>query len=144
MQEIQTKIEIAAPATSVWAILTDFNNWKEWNPIVNQVSGTASLGSELSVLMRAKDSNEGPKYKPVITIFEAPRSFRWRAKMGFEFLFTNDKVFELKETASGTKLIHKELFSGILVPLFYSKLEKGVPPMLQSMNEALKKAAEKN
>jgi hypothetical protein len=35
-----------------------------------------------------------------------------------KFLFTNDKVFELQETATGTKLIHKELFGGLMVKLF--------------------------
>ena len=56
---------------------------------------------------------------------------------------TNDKVFELEEISSGTRLIHKELFSGMLVPVFWGKLNKGVIPMLKSMNEALKIKAEK-
>ena len=59
------------------------------------------------------------------------------------FLFTNDKVFELEETRFGTRLVHKELFGGILVPLFWGKLNSAVPSMLKSMNEALKKMAEK-
>ena len=144
MREIRTEIEIAAPPTKVWSILTDFDNWKNWNPIVIQASGVAALGSELSVAMRGKDGKDGPKYMPVVTIFQAPKSFRWRAKMMAEFLFTNDKVFELEETGSGTRLIHKELFRGMLVPLFWSKLDEGVPPMLNSMNEALKTKAEKS
>ena len=45
MRELRTEIEIAAPLTKVWSILTDFDNWKEWNPIVSQASGVASLGS---------------------------------------------------------------------------------------------------
>ena len=143
MRELRTEIEIAAPTTKVWNILTDFNAWKEWNPIVNQASGVASLGSELSITMRGKGDKEGPKYMPIVTILEAPKSFRWRGKMMFEFLFTNDKVFELEKTGSGTRLIHKELFSGMLVPLFWSKLNQGVPPMLKSMNDALKIKAEK-
>jgi len=143
MREIRTEIEIAAPLTKVWSILTDFDHWKEWNPIVSQASGVASLGAKLSVTMRCEDGKVGPKYTPVITIFEEPKSFRWRGKMMAEFLFTNDKVFELEETASGTRLIHKELFGGLLLPLFASMLNEGVPTMLQSMNEALKAKAEK-
>jgi len=144
MREIRTEIEIAAPPTKVWSILTDFDNWKNWNPIVNQASGVASLGSELSVTMRGDDGKDGPKYMPIITKFEEPKFFRWRGKMIAEFLFTNDKVFELEETGSGTRLIHKELFSGMLVPMFWSKFDKGVPPMLKSMNDALKRKAEKS
>jgi len=143
MREIRTEIEIDALPTKVWSILTDFDNWKNWNPIVNQVSGVASLGSELSVTMRGDDGKDGQKYMPIVTEFEEPKFFRWRGKMLAEFLFTNDKVFELEEISSGTRLIHKELFSGMLVPMFWSKFDKGVPPMLNSMNDALKILAEK-
>lgn len=138
MREIRTEIEIAAPIAKVWNMLTDFNSWKEWNPIVNQASGTASHGSQLSITMCGKDGKDANKYMPVITNFEQPKSFRWRAKMMAGFLFTNDKVFELQEIASGTRLIHTEAFSGLLIPMFWGKLNTGVLPMLQSMNDALK------
>lgn len=142
MRELRTEIEIAAPITKVWRILTDFNHWKEWNPIC-QASAVASLGSKVTVMMGGKDGKDGMKYTPVITNFEAPKYFRWRGKMMAGFLFTNDKVFELEEMGSGTRLIHKEAFSGILVPLFWGKLNKGVIPMLKSMNDSLKITAEK-
>ena len=144
MREIRTEIEIAAPPTKVWNILTDFDNWKNWNPIINQASGTASLGSELSMTMRGEDGKDGPKYMPIVTNFEDPKFFRWRAKMMAGFIFTNDKVFELEETGAGTRLIHKELFSGMMVPMMWSKFDEGVPPMLKSMNDALKRKAEKS
>ena len=144
MREIRTEIEIAAPVTKVWSILTDFDNWKEWNPIVEQESGVASPGSKLSMTMRCGDGKEGNKYMSVVTNVEDPKSFRWRATMMAGFLFTNDKVFELEETGSGTRLVHIEAFSGILVPLFWGKMEKSIAPMLESMNVALKIKAEKS
>jgi hypothetical protein len=144
MREIRTEIEIAASPTKVWSILTDFDSWEEWSPIINQASGVASLGSELSITMRGEDGKDGPKYMPIITNFEKPKFFRWRGKMMAEFVMTNDKVFELEETGSGTRLIHKELFSGMLVPLFWSKFNEHVPSMLNSMNDALKTKAEKS
>ena len=58
------------------------------------------------------------------------------------FIFTNDKVFELHETSTGTRVVHKELFSGLLAPIFCGQMEKGVPPMLEAMNQALKQLAE--
>ena len=144
MREIRTEIEIAAPVTKVWSILTGFDNWKEWNPIVNQASGVAPPGSKLSMTMCCGDGKEGNKYMPVVTNVEDPKSFRWRAIMMAGFLFTNDKVFELEETGPGTRLVHIEAFSGILVPLFWGKMEKSITPMLESMNDALKIKAEKS
>jgi hypothetical protein len=81
---------------------------------------------------------------PVVTKYEEPKLFRWCSKMMSEFLFTNDKVFELEEIDSGTRLIHIEAFSGILVPMFWGKLNEHVPSMLRSMNEALKLLSEKS
>lgn len=142
MQEIRTEIDIAAPATKVWGILTDINHWQDWNPIIIQASGDAARDARLDITMCGKNGKDGPRYKPLITNLEAPKSFHWRAKMLAGFLFTNDKVIELEETGTGTRLVHKELFSGLLAPLFCKQMEAGVTPMLNSMNDALKKAAE--
>jgi hypothetical protein len=143
VREIRTEIEVAAPVTKVWSILMDFDHWREWNPIVEQASGIASPGSQLSMTMIC-DGKAGNKYKPVVKSVVEQKSFRWRATMIAGFLFTNDKVFELEETDSGTRLVHIEAFSGILVPLFWGKMEKAVAPMLTSMNNALKRKAEKS
>ena len=118
MREIRTEVEIAAPLTEVWSILTDFNSWKEWNPIVNQASGTASLGSKLRIAMCGKNGKDGPKYMPVVTSFEEPKHFRWRATMMAGFLFTNDKVFELKRMESRTRLIILNCLVGCWCPCF--------------------------
>jgi len=144
MQEIKTEIEISAPPSKVWGILMDINNWQEWSPIINASSGEASIGSKLSITMMGKEEGkDGPKYKPVIEELNEPHYFRWRAHMLAGFIFTNDKIFELEETESGTRLTHTETFTGLLVPIFCGQMDKGVPPMLNAMNKALKEIAEK-
>lgn len=117
MRELTTTIEIAAPPV-VWRVLTDFNSWKQWNPIVTEAVGTASQGANLSITMKDKDGNAANKYAPVITGLEAPKSLKWRATMMAGFVFTNDKIFTLEATPTGTRLIHTEAFSGMLMPLF--------------------------
>ena len=144
MQAIKTEIEISAPPSKVWGIITDINNWQEWSPIINASHGVASVGSELSITMIGKEEGkDGPKYNPIITQLDEPRYFRWRAHMLAGFIFTNYKIFELEETSSGTRLTHTESFKGLLAPIFCGQMEKGVPPMLNSMNKALKDLAEK-
>ena len=148
MQEIKTEIEILAPSSKVWSIITDINNWQQWSSIINASHGTASVGSKLSITMMGKEEGkDGPKYNPVIMELDEPNHFRWRAHMLAEFIFTNDKIFELKETSTemgaGTRLTHIETFKGLLAPIFCGQMEEGVPPMLNSMNKALKALAEK-
>ena len=144
MQEIKTEIEISAPPSKEQSILTDINNWQEWSPIINASNGEASIGSKLSItIMGKEEGKDGPKYNPVIEELNEPHYFRWSAAMLAGFMFTNDKIFELVETESGTRLTHTETFKGLLAPIFCRQMEKGVPPMLNSMNKALKELAEK-
>ena len=142
MREIKTEIEINAPIKKVWELLTKFEKWNEWNPTVNNASGSSVLGSKLSITMRGADGKDGQKYEPLVTICNEPILFRWRAKMMAGFLFTNDRIFTLEETEKGTKLINTEAFSGLMVSLLWGKLERFVPSMLESMNKALKAKAE--
>jgi len=144
VQEIKTEIEISAPPSKVWEIITDINRWQEWSPIINASHGATSVGSKLNITMVGKEEGkDGPQYNPIITNLNEQRYFRWRAHMLAGFIFTNDKIFELKETESGTRLTHTETFKGLLAPIFCGQMEKGVPPMLNSMNTALKELAEK-
>lgn len=71
-----------------------------------------------------EEGKGGPKYNPTITELEEPNYFCWRAYMLTGFIFTNDKIIELEETSSGTQLIHKELFKGLLAPIFCGQIEK--------------------
>lgn len=149
MREIRTEIEIAAPPEKVWSLLTDIEGWHKWSPIINKSSGNAAMGSTLDITMIGemngeKKGKDGPQYNPKITIFDAPKHFRWRAQMLAGFIMTNDKIFELEETSTGTRLIHTETFSGLMVPLFWGKVKENVPDMLNSMNSALKTLAEKD
>ncbi len=45
MRELRTEIQISAPIDRVWQVLTDFDHWKDWNPMVNLVGGSASVAS---------------------------------------------------------------------------------------------------
>jgi hypothetical protein len=144
MAEIKTEIQINAPASAVWSLLTDFNNWKSWNPTINEISGEASLNSKLSITMRCEDGKNGNKYPAQITALEKSKTLRWHAKMGFDFLFSNDRIFELKESDSGTLLTNTEVFGGLMGKVMGGKMDKSVRPMLESMNVGLKKKAEGN
>lgn len=137
--EIRTEINIAAPPEKVWAVLLDINSWHDWSPIINHSSGDAVLGSTLSITMIGeKEYQDGPEYNPIITQLDAPNYFHWQAVMMARFVMANDKVFELEATPTGTRLVHKELFKGMIVPIFCNKFDENIPPMLNAMNEALK------
>ena len=144
VQEIKTEIDISASPSKVWGIITDIDKWQEWSPIINASQGKSTIGSKLNITMMSKEEGkDGPKYSPVITELNEPTYFHWHTQMLAGFVFTNDKIFKLEETESGTHLTHIETFKGLMSPLMSGSVEKNVPPMLDSMNKALKELAEK-
>jgi uncharacterized protein YndB with AHSA1/START domain len=48
MNQLHTEIEINGPAERVWAVLTDFASYPEWNPFIRQVSGELNIGAPQS------------------------------------------------------------------------------------------------
>ena len=143
-QEIKTGIEISAPPSKVWSIIMDIDQWQDWSPIINSSEGKSAIGAELNITMMSdEEGKDGPKYNPVIIDLNEQKYFHWRANMLAGFVFTNEKILILEETATGTKLTHIETFEGLMAPLMASSVEKNVPAMLNSMNQALKELAEK-
>lgn len=143
MQEIKTEIDIAASPAKVWSIIADVEQWQQWSPIINASKGKPAIGSTLSITMANKEKGtDGPKYSPVVIGFEEQKTFHWRAQMLAGFVFTNDKIFKLEATETGTHVTHIETFKGLMAPLMAGSVEKNVPAMLDSMNQALKDLAE--
>ena len=138
MKTITTSITINAPIEKVWNTLMAFDQWNGWNPI-SKAQGKAYLDEEILLTMKiTKDNKKEMKYKAVVVELTPYTYFRFRAKMMAGFMFTNDKIFELSQDGDITTVIHKESFSGLMVSLFWKKLEAGVPDMLNTTNAALK------
>ena len=97
MRELRTEIQISAPIDQVWQVLTDFDHWKDWNPIIKQVNGSATVHSRLKITMCGSDGKDTMQYQATVLEANPPANFRWRATMISGFMFTNDRVFELRE-----------------------------------------------
>jgi hypothetical protein len=63
-KNISTEIMVNATKEKVWTILTDFDNYKTWNPFIIHSSGQAVVGTKLTNTMKNKDSQM--KFNPTI------------------------------------------------------------------------------
>lgn len=141
MKKIETEITIAAKPEKVWAVLTDFENYPNWNPFIRSIKGEKKAGKKITVSIKPPEG-QGLSFSPVVLNFEPNREFSWKGKSGLKGIFDGEHHFKLFDLGNGyTKFIHGEIFSGILVPLLAKILAK-TKDGFELMNKALKEKCE--
>lgn len=142
MKKITTQIHINAPLEKVWNIFSDVKKYGEWNPFLIEVQGDMNEGKFLKIkvaLSNGKIRIAEPKVDKLIY----GREICFLAKKSF--LFTGKHYFIFEAVSSGeTRVIHGEIFSGILPFLLWHKIEKVFTASFEEMNKALKLRAEKH
>lgn len=138
---IETTIDIAAPVEHVWRTLTDFLSFPRWSRFILAIEGEARKGARLTV--RLDDGGGAMKMRPEIVTFEENVELRWRGVVGARFLFTGEHSFRLETLpGGGARLTQSETFEGILVPLFWKRLDTQTRRAFHTFNDALRKRAE--
>jgi uncharacterized protein YndB with AHSA1/START domain len=74
---ISTSIDIKAPASRIWRILTDFPAYSTWNPFVRSIAGSTSPGSRLKVTVQPQ-GGQPMSFAPEVLACVEEREFRWR------------------------------------------------------------------
>jgi hypothetical protein len=69
MKEIYSEIEVNAPASVVWDILTDFDNYVQWNPFIKEISGNLIVGTEIEVFIKPPNSR-GMRFRPKVLSYK--------------------------------------------------------------------------
>ena len=76
MREFTTSIDIAAPPSRVWQVMSDIDHWHEWTPSVSRVSRLHDAPFAVGTRAMVRQ----PKFPPAIwkiTSIEPGRSFTW-------------------------------------------------------------------
>jgi hypothetical protein len=143
MRDIRTSIEIAASPAEVWAVLTDFDLYHEWNPFVRSISGTLSQGEKLEVSLGA--SGKKPMgFAPTVTSVVPGEGFAWLGHLGMKGIFDGHHHFDLTATDTGTRMDQYEQFSGVLSPVLLAAIGATTERGFTEMNTALKERVETN
>jgi hypothetical protein len=140
--EIKTDILINATPSKVWAILTNFDNYPNWNPFIKSITGQVAVGNKITARIEPPDAT-AMTFTPKVLAFETNREFRWLGHLLFAGLFDGEHKFELIDNQNGTTtFIQSESFKGILVPLFKKMLTTNTTNGFNLMNQKLKELAE--
>jgi hypothetical protein len=140
-RHIETDIEINAPGSRVWALLTDFALMPSWNPFIRSISGDLAQGARLTVHITPPGSS-GMRFKPTVLTVRPGHELRWLGHLLLPGIFDGEHYFVLESIgANKTRLTHGENFSGLLVGLLGSTLA-ATAAGFKAMNTALKQKAE--
>jgi len=142
MRELHTQIDIAASPGRVWQHLIDFPRYPDWNPFVQEIEGDMQEGAQLRVLL-TPPGGRAMQFTPIVQRVEPQRTFSWKGKLWLPGLFDGHHIFEIEpQGPDRVRFIHREQFSGLLVPLLWKQLDTTTRKGFEAMNVALKQRAE--
>lgn len=142
-KEVKTEILINSNPARIWNVLVDFEGYPKWNPFIRSINGQPAAGSKISAKLEPPDA-KGMTINPTILEKDNERKFRWLGRLVFPGLFDGEHIFELVDNKNGTTtFIQRELFKGLLVPLFTKFLDVNTRRGFEQMNQQLKLESEK-
>jgi hypothetical protein len=143
MRQIQTSIDIQAPASLVWAILADFGTYRRWNPLIRRVLGKATTGAAIEVQLRTRQGNVVSIPSKILRARES-HELRWLDRWTVPGMFSSERQFRIESLPEGgVRFHHGEQVQGLMAPLLAQRRELGSRSVLEGMNTALKQRAER-
>lgn len=141
MRSIRTEVDITAAPERVWAVLTDFSGYEDWNPFIVKASGDATFRGQLAIEISSGERST-MSFKPTVTESKEGKALEWLGSLGVRGIFDGRHRFELTETLEGTKLVQSEEFTGVLAPLVLRLTGDVTRANFEEMNAALKSRVE--
>ncbi len=111
---IRTEVVIDAAPEVVFATLTDFGRYPDWNPYHIRVLGDPRVGADLEVRVHRPDGKIIDV--PAVHVLRLRQNAELTWGGGIRGIFHGEHVFRLEKAGrSGTRLIHNEDFKGIFI-----------------------------
>lgn len=139
---IEHSVKIAAPAATVWAVLTDFDSYGQWNPFVPRAACVLEPGRPIVMDVRLR-GEKLRRQREFISAVEPGRSFRYSMKPVPLGLLSSMR--EQIVTPSGAGICHYTShfqIDGILAPLVEMLLGSSLRRGFDDMADGLKERAE--
>ena len=141
MAVYRTTFPVAAPASVVWGVLTDFERYGEWNPSLPSIRGEVRPGAQVALTL-GMPGRPSPKVKAHLGRVEPGRCLTWDGNAGADWLFAGHREFVLEPAGHGVRVTHIEDVSGALFPLFRLVMGSAIQLSHDAFNDALKSRCE--
>jgi hypothetical protein len=139
MKEYHTSIKINASVSEVWQVLTDFDSYSEWNPLVTKLDGNIVEGGIINTTIAPLKET----FHPILLSYKTEKEITWQGKRIALFLLAGKHYYRLKrDSQSVTTLDHGEYFTGLLSYFISYKLLSKMKEAFVEHNIALKNRIE--
>jgi len=136
---IQTSIEIESSAAQIWQVLTDFDSYCEWNPMLGNVHAQLEHGANVRFGVLREEAKP-LELRARITTLRTAEELVWRG--GAAGVISGEHYFRIEQLGERhCRFHHGEHFKGLLLPLA-KPLLKNAPSLYEAMNDALKERVE--
>ncbi len=141
-KEVHVTIDIDAPPAVVWAQLSDFNKYAEWNPYFKSVHGLFHVATHLKIIMKTPRGAH-KKIEPVILLAKENQELKWLHRDMLPGISDIEHSFIIQEKPNGNShVILRARFTGISYFLMWGTTGTDAQAGLTAMNSALKNRAE--
>ena len=138
MHQIRTEAVIPASPDEIWAVLSDFSRYGEWNPLNLQAWGQARLGARVPMVFRNLASGGDAVVRQTVRIVAAEpgRELAWAGHV--PFLFAGRHGFLLTPRGRETHVLHTEFLGGLMARTWTkAKIARDFTPAYEAVNVAL-------
>ncbi|NLV49347.1 MAG: SRPBCC domain-containing protein [Clostridiales bacterium] len=122
IQEIYTECDIDAPARDVYAVISDFANYRIWTNEIS-ISGDTQPGGKMDVHVKTADNGNGWYHLKSKMEQNNERVIAFSNVLYAPFLFLGKQRFEIIPISEKrTRFINAEVFSGFSIPFVREKI----------------------
>jgi len=129
--------EISASPETIWSLLTDAENYTNWNSTLTSLEGDISQGGLVKMTV---PEAKGRVFKVKVTEFTPNKTMLWAS--GFAPMFCGKRRFTLTPSDDGKTIFTMvEKFSGLMLPMIAGSLPD-FGPIFERYAADLKQVAE--
>jgi hypothetical protein len=141
-KQLNAEVQIEATPDRVWAVLTDFAAYQDWNPFIVKATGQPVPGTRLELQMRLS-GRRPTTLRPEVLEADPARRLRWLGRVLVPGVFDGEHSFTIQPDGPGrVRLTQHEEFRGLLAPVVLRMIAKSTLASFHQMNQALKARVE--
>lgn len=137
---IESRIGVRASEDRLWDLLTDLDNWSQWNPYETDVSGNLSIGGHIGLtealpgFARREVSARLGDWQPLTKLL-------WSERRGF--LFQSTRFFTIQQLDKASCILsHGIIFTGLRGEFYHDKHRAQIREAYETLSQNLKREAE--